>query len=369
MSAEPKIYVRDIAQELESLAPKSYQEDYDNCGLLLGSHNSEVSGILFTLDVTIDVIEEAIKENCNLVIAHHPLIFKGLKKITGSNEVEKCVIMAIKNDIAIYAIHTNLDNVSKGVNYKIGEKLGMKNMKILSPKNHLLKKLVVFVPIKAVENVTKALFATGAGNIGNYSECSFQVEGVGTFRPDINANPSIGEALKLENVEEKRVEIIYPLHLETKVLKALHQSHPYEEPAFDLIEISNATEVGAGMIGELDNKMDETEFLQHLKDRLNLNLIRHTKLLGRRVKKIAWCGGTGSFLLSTAIRQNADIFISSDFKYHEFFQAEQNIVIADINHYEAEVFTKELLYEYLMKKFCNIALVLSKVNSNPIGYL
>jgi dinuclear metal center YbgI/SA1388 family protein len=363
------IKIKDISSWLETIAPLSYQESYDNCGLLTGSPDTEVNGILISLDVTEAVVEEAISKKCNLIVAHHPIIFKGLKKLTGSNYIERTIIKALKNDIAIYAIHTNLDNVKNGVNAKIAEKLGLSGLRILSPRKQLLKKLITFIPINDTDKVMNALYAAGAGNIGNYSECSFQVEGTGTFKPNEMANPTIGNASELERVNEKRVEVIFPSYLESAVLKALFEAHPYEEPAFDLLLLENTyKEVGSGMIGELQNSLNEAEFLNYLKEKMNLSVVRHTILLGQKIQKVAVCGGSGSFLLKDAIRQGAQVFVTSDFKYHEFFDAENKIVIADIGHYESEVFTKDLILELLKKKISNIALVLSETVTNPIRY-
>jgi dinuclear metal center YbgI/SA1388 family protein len=362
--------IKEVINHLEVIAPLAYQESYDNCGLLVGSSDSDLSGILISLDVTEEVVEEAIQSGCNLIIAHHPIIFKGLKKLTGSNYIERTVLKAIKNNIALYAIHTNLDNVFHGVNHKIAEKIGLKNLKILAPKSQILKKLVTFIPLEDCNNVLKAIHEAGAGQIGNYSECSFQVEGLGSFKPNEMADPAIGKANKLEQVKEKRVEVIFPSYLEGKILKCLFKSHPYEEPAFDVYSLENTNqEVGAGMMGELEKPMDEQEFLLSLKEKMNLKVIRHTKTLNKKVSKVAVCGGSGSFLLGKAISFENQVFITGDFKYHEFFDAENKILIADIGHYESEVFTKELIYEFLIQKFSNIALVLAKTHTNPISYL
>jgi dinuclear metal center YbgI/SA1388 family protein len=362
--------IKDLTATLEQLAPLAYQESYDNCGLLTGSPESGIKSVLITLDVTEEVVDEAIKKGCNLIIAHHPIIFKGLKKLTGSNYVERTVIKALKNDIAIYAIHTNLDHVMGGVNSKICEKLDLKNTKILSPKVHLLKKLVTFVPVEKTEEVLKAIYNAGAGQIGNYSECSFRVEGLGSFKPNEAAAPAIGSANKVEFVKENRVEVIFPAYIESKVLSALLKSHPYEEPAFDINLLENDNkEVGAGMVGELDQAMSEKDFLQYLKEKMGLKVIKHTKLTGAKISKVAVCGGSGSFLLKQAVKAGAQVFVSADFKYHEFFDAENDIIIADIGHYESEVYTKELIYAHLIQKFSNIALVLSESNTNPVSYL
>jgi dinuclear metal center YbgI/SA1388 family protein len=362
--------IKEVVHHLETIAPLAYQESYDNCGLLVGSFETELTGILISLDVTEEVVQEAVNSKCNLIIAHHPVIFKGLKKLTGSNYIERTVLKAIKNEIAIYAIHTNLDNVFSGVNHKIAEKIGLKNLKILAPKSQLLKKLVTFIPLENCQQVLKAIHEAGAGKIGNYSECSFQVEGLGSFKPNEDADPAIGKANRLEQVKEKRIEVIFPAYLEGRVLKALFGSHPYEEPAYDLHLLENKNkEVGAGMMGELEKPMDEAEFLLSLKEKMNLKVIRHTKILNKKVSKVAICGGSGSFLLEKAIFLENQVFITGDFKYHEFFDAENKIIVADIGHYESEVYTKELIYELLFDKFRNIALVLAKTYTNPISYL
>ena len=362
--------IKEVVAYLESIAPRSYQESYDNSGLLTGSATEEVTGILVTLDCTEDVVQEAIDQNVNLIVAHHPILFKGLKKLTGSNYVERTIIRAIKNNIAIYAIHTNLDNVYTGVNRKICEKIGLKNLKVLAPKNDVLSKLVTFIPKENTEDVMLALHEAGAGQIGNYNNCSFRTEGIGTFKPNEMANPHIGEALKQEYVQETRVEVIFPVHLREKVLSALKKTHPYEEVAYYITELTNENqEVGAGMVGDLEQAMEPIEFLKRLKVSMDLSVVRHTHLLKGPIKKVAVCGGSGSFLLPKAIQAGAQVYISADFKYHEFFDAEDKIIIADIGHYESEVFTKDLLQEVLTKKFTTFAIKFSRTVTNTISYL
>jgi dinuclear metal center YbgI/SA1388 family protein len=361
--------ISQITNHLESWAPPSYQESYDNSGLITGSPDWEVKAILITLDCTEPVVQEAMARGCNLIIAHHPIIFKGLKKLTGRTYVERTVIKAIENRIAIYAIHTNLDHVATGVNRKICEKLGLKNLKILAPKNDILSKLVTFIPQENAETVMQALYQAGAGQIGNYQNCCFQTEGTGTFMPNTQAVPHIGEANRQERVQEVRAEIIFPQHLETAVLKALRAAHPYEEVAYYLSSLRNEhQEVGAGMTGELDTPLEPIEFLKRLKSTMALQTLRHTRLLQGPIQKIAVCGGSGSFLLPQAIRSKSDIFITSDFKYHEFFDAEDRIVVADIGHYESEVYTKDLIHEELSKKFPTFAINFSETITNPISY-
>lgn len=362
--------IKDITAHLESIAARAYQESYDNSGLLTGNPTDEVNGILVTLDCTEEVVQEAITKKCNLIVAHHPIIFKGLKKLTGSNYVERTILKAIKNDIAIYAIHTNLDNVYTGVNRKIAEKIGLSNLKILAPKSDVLMKLVTFIPNEQAETVLHALYEAGAGRIGNYSNCSFKVEGTGTFMPNELANPHIGSALKQEFVQETRAEVIFPGYLKDQILKALKKAHPYEEVAYYLTSLHNENqEVGAGMVGELPAPMEPLEFLQRLKISMDLRVVRHTKFINGPITKVAVCGGSGSFLLSKAIQAGAQVYISADFKYHEFFDAEDRILIADIGHYESEVYTKDLLKEVLTKKFPTFAINFSSTVTNPISYL
>ena len=361
--------VKDITHYLEQIAPLSYQESYDNAGLIVGNPQTEVTGVLLTLDSTEAVVEEAISKGCNLIVAHHPIVFKGLKKLNGRNYVERTIIKAIKNDIAIYAIHTNLDHVMGGVNSMIAERLQLQNVRILSPKSDTLLKLVSFVPTEVTQKVLDALYEAGVGAIGNYDHCSFRVKGTGTFRPNEMAQPYIGSAQKDEEVTENRIEVIFPVHLQEKVLNALKQAHPYEEVAYYISVLQNLNqEVGAGTVGELRNAMTGDEFLTHLKDTMGLQMIRHTALVGDSIQKVAVCGGAGSFLLNAAIGAKADVFVTADYKYHEFFDADGRILICDVGHYESEVYTKELLQRYLSKKFVNFATILSETNTNPVFY-
>lgn len=361
--------VANIIQLFEQLASSSLQESYDNCGLLTGNDQWECSGILCTLDVTEEIVAEAVQHGCNLIVAHHPLIFGGLKRLTGKNYVEKTVIAAIKKDIAIYAIHTNLDNIIEGVNGKIADKLGLINRTVLQPKDNLLRKLYTFVPIEHVENVQQALFNAGAGNIGQYSECSFGVQGEGTFKASETANPFVGEKNKRHTEKEIKVEVIFPFYLQQNILKSLKSSHPYEEVAYDIVNLQNSyTAIGSGLIGELKEPVDEELFLEFIKKQFGLRTIRHTFLLGKPIKKVAVCGGSGSFLTKKAIAANADIYISADFKYHEYFDAENKIIIADIGHWESEQFTIDLLTEVLQSNFPTFAVLKTKLNTNPVFY-
>ena len=362
--------IKQVTSFLESIAPLEYQESYDNCGLIIGDSKSEVKGALITLDCTEAIIDEAIETGCNLVIAHHPIIFSGLKKLNGSNYIERTVIKAIKNDIAIYAIHTNLDNVHNGVSAKIAEKLGLENCKILAPKSDLLRQLVVYCPTANAKALKTALFEAGAGTIGDYDQCSFTSVGIGTFRANENCSPFVGEIGENHTENEDRIEVIYPKFKERAVLNAMEVAHPYEQVAHQIYVLENKHQlVGSGIIGELNEAIDSQMFLENLKMNMQTDCVRHTPLVKQQIKTIAVCGGSGSFLLKNAKAAKADIFITADFKYHEFFDAENKIVIADIGHYESEQFTKDLIYDLLVKNFTKFAVRLSKVNTNPIKYL
>ncbi len=362
--------IKELVQIIETEAPLALQESYDNAGLILGQEDSEISGVLICIDVTEKVIDEAIAGNFNLIVSHHPLIFSGLKKITGQNEVQKCVAKAIKNDIAIYAAHTNLDNVAHGVSGKMAEKIGLINTKILIPASNALLKLVVYVPRLHIFSIREALFEAGAGEIGNYDSCSFSSEGLGTFRANENAKPFIGNIGELHTETELRLELILPAHLKHKVIEALLLSHPYEEPAYDIIALENQwNKVGMGIIGELVEPEDEFDFLNRIKLIFNAGAIRHTQLLNKKITKVALCGGSGSSLLGAALSKQADVYISGDFKYHEFFDAENKILIADIGHFESEQFTKDVFFEIITKKIPTFAVRISEINTNPINYL
>jgi dinuclear metal center YbgI/SA1388 family protein len=363
------VKIRELTTLLEQTAPLSYQESYDNSGLIVGNPDQEITSVLVTLDCIEEVVDEAIETGSNLIVAHHPIVFSGLKKLNGKTYVERTVIKAIKNNIAIYAIHTNLDNVKNGVNYKIAEKLGLQEVEILRPKSDALKKLVTFIPKDHTEKVLDALYKAGAGTIGNYRNCSFRIEGTGSFEPNQEANPFIGQPGKMEFVTEDRAEILYPGSRETRVISALRKAHPYEVPAYYIQKLDNImNETGAGAIGNLSVELSSGDFLNYLKSKMELSVVRHTRKRAGKIKKVAVCGGSGSFLLKDAIQAGADCFITADFKYHEFFDAEDRLMICDIGHYESEVFTKELIKDLISKKFTNFAVVLSKTNTNPISY-
>lgn len=358
-----------IAQHLDQWAPPQLQESYDNSGLLVGEPDTQCTGVLVSLDVTEAIIREAQEKGCNLIVAHHPIIFGGLKQLTGQNFVTRTVMMALRHHIGIYAIHTNLDNVAHGVNKRIADTIGLTHPRILQPQKGRLKKLFVFVPHAHAEALRQALFSAGAGHIGNYDACSYNIEGTGTFRGGEGTNPFVGKQGEVHYEPETRVEVIYPAWKEKQILEAMHAAHPYEEVAYDLVLLDNSyQQAGAGMIGNLPEPMAPKAFLSHLKETMQTACIRHTALPKNPVKTIALCGGAGSFLLSQALRAKADVLVTSDFKYHQFFDADGQIMIADIGHYESEQFTIPLIGEELQENFSNFAVHLTEVNTNPIEY-
>lgn len=358
-----------IIQELEQWAPPALQEDYDNCGLLTGNAQWPCTGVLVSLDVTADVVLEARERNCNLIVAHHPILFRGIKRLTGADYVQQTLISAIKADIAIYAIHTNLDNVLHGVNGAMARRLQLTNCRILLPKSKRLQKLYTFVPPAHAETVRAALFAAGAGHIGNYSECSFSHEGTGTFRPGQATKPYSGTAGTRQTDPEIKLEVIFPEWLRTAVVTALLTTHPYEEVAYDIISLENQyQQVGSGLIGTVSAPMHEADFLDHVRQSFNLHVIRHTPLRQKPVQTVALCGGAGSFLTEAAKRAGADIFITSDVKYHEFFDAGAGMVLADIGHWESEQFTIDLLLDFMSQKFPTFAVLKTRLKTNPVRY-
>lgn len=358
-----------VIQYLESVAPPILQEHYDNAGLITGNPSWKCKGIITALDATEEVIQEAIRKKCNFIVAHHPIIFSGLKKINGKNYVEKAIIAAIKNDIAIYAIHTNLDNITEGVNGKMADKLGLINRQILQPKKGLLKKLITFAPAAFAEKIRQSIFDAGCGDIGNYSECSFSTAGEGTFKAGEKTKAFVGKKGERHTEAEIRIEAIFPAWQEVGILQALKKNHPYEEVAYDIIPLENHYQsIGAGMIGALKKPMSEINFLKQIKKVFNLKVIRHTTLTGKEVINVALCGGAGSFLIDAAASSEADFYITSDIKYHEFFDANGSIVMADIGHFESEQFTIELLFDILKDKFPNFAVLKTGITTNPVNY-
>ena len=362
--------IKEIVSALERFAPLPLQDGFDNAGLQIGLTEAEATGALLCLDVTEAVLDEAIASGCNLIISHHPLIFKGYKSITGKDYVERCILKAIKNDIVIYSAHTNLDNVPGGVNFKIAEKIGLKNVRILDPKESSLIKLVTFVPSAQAEEVRNALFTAGCGCIGNYDSCSYNTEGEGTFRAQEGSHPFCGTVGELHHETEVRIETILPEYKKGEVIRALLSKHPYEEPAYDLYPLHNSwAQVGSGIVGELEEPESELEFLKRIKKIFEVGCLKHNKLTGRLIQKVSLCGGAGAFLIPQAVRSGADVFITGEIKYHDYFGRETDILLAEIGHYESEQYTKEIFYSIIRDLFPNFALQFSKVNTNPIKYL
>ncbi|NQX85065.1 MAG: Nif3-like dinuclear metal center hexameric protein [Flavobacteriaceae bacterium] len=362
--------IKDVITHIEALSPLAYAEDFDNVGLLVGDKNSTVTGILVTLDTLETVVDEAIENQCNLIVSFHPIIFKGLKSITGKTYVERVVLKAIKHDIAIFAIHTALDNAMQGVNHMICEQLGLIHQKILIPQSKTIKKLTTYAPKENAVSIRKALFKAGAGTIGNYFKCSFDTDGIETYQGNENSNPTLGEKGKTHLEVETKITVIFEKHLESRVLSALFKNHRYEEVAYEVITLENSNQtIGMGMIAELETPMDELSFLKFVKKTFKTGCVRHSQIRHKDIKKVAVLGGSGSFAISAAKAVGADVFLSGDFKYHDFFSAENQILIADIGHYESEQYTKNLLVTYLTKKIPNFAIILSKTNTNPVKYL
>ena len=361
--------LQEIISVIESYAPPGFQESYDNSGLQVGDHNNEINTVLLTIDVTEEVVDEAIQKKADMILAHHPLIFSPLKRVTGKTYTERCVAKLIKNDIALYAAHTNLDSVKKGVNAKICEKLELIDCKVLSPAEGELCKLVTFVPSDYAEQVRMAIFSAGAGAIGEYDWCSYNLEGTGTFRGSESTNPFVGEKGKLHFEKETRIETIFPSYLKKKVIGAMIKAHPYEEVAYDIYPLLNEYGlVGMGMTGNTPEPVNAVDFIDRIKEIFDCQVVRHTAFTGKQINKVAVCGGSGAFLIPKAIAANADIFITGEIRYHQFFEAEGKIILADIGHFESEQFTKEIFYELLTKNFPKFALHFSEINTNPIKY-
>jgi dinuclear metal center YbgI/SA1388 family protein len=362
--------IKEILTILEEMAPLAYAEDFDNVGLLVGNQEAEATGIVVCHDALESVIDEAIAKKYNLVVCFHPILFSGLKKITGKNYVERAILKAIKNDIAIYAVHTALDNHKNGVNKIFCNALGLKNTKVLVPKQNYIQKLVTFTIPENVEKVRNALFDAGAGKIGNYEDCSFNTQGIGTYMGNENSNPEIGERFEFVEAPEIKIEVTFEKHLQTKILKALFSNHVYEEVAYEIYDLQNLHQnIGLGMVGELETPMTELAFLSFVKDKMQCGGIRHSALLGKTVCKVAVLGGSGSFAIKNAIQAGVDVFLTSDLKYHNFYESDNQMVIADIGHFESERYTKNYIVDYLKEKITNFAIVLTEENTNPVKYL
>jgi dinuclear metal center YbgI/SA1388 family protein len=361
--------LKDLCSYLDSGVPLSFQEGYDNSGLQVGLPEREISSALVTLDVTEEVMDEAVAGKIDVVISHHPLIFNGIKSLAGKSYTERILYEAVKNDIAVYSAHTNLDAFSNGVSRKMSEKIGLEEIRVLSPSVNKLLKLVTYIPESHIEAVKKKLFESGAGVIGNYDQCGFTTSGTGSFRANEMAKPFTGEKGKIHFEKEIRFETILFSHLKEKVIKALLNAHPYEEVAYDLYALENKNaEIGLGCVGKFHNPVSENEFLKLVCSVFNAKGIRYSKLTGKSVRKVALCGGSGASLINLAISSEADVFLTSDIKYHDFFKAENKILLVDTGHFESEKFSGEILKDLIIKKFPKFAVRFSETNTNPINY-
>lgn len=361
--------LKELLAVIENAAPFSLQEDYDNSGIQIGHPEDEINKALICLDVTPEVIREAERESCDVIVTHHPLLFKGIKQLSGRNDVEKIIVEAIKKEVAIVSVHTNLDNVQNGVNQSLANRLGLQKVQVLDPVKGLLKKLVTFCPTDHSEKVRMALFESGAGQIGDYDCCSYNLDGYGTFRAGDEASPFVGNKNALHTEPEVRIETIFPEYIEKRVLTALMGSHPYEEVAYDIYPLDNRFDlVGAGMIGFLPDPLDEKGFLSLIKEVLGVPVLRHSAWQGRSIRKVALCGGSGAFLAGKAAARGADAFVTAEVKYNQFMDHGRQMLLVDAGHYETEQYTKELLAGIIQKKLTNFAVLVSEVNTNPVHY-
>lgn len=362
--------IRELLQTIEQIAPLPLQESFDNSGVQVGDTNQEAKGVLVCIDVTENVILEAVNLNCNLVVSHHPIAFRSFKSLTGKTYVERSMILAIKHDIVLYAAHTNLDNALQGINSHLAEMLNLQNVRILSPQKNNLLKLATFAPTTYAEAIRNALFNAGAGHIGNYDSCSYNLEGKGTFRAGKGTHPFCGNIGEIHTEQEVRIETILPAFRQKEVLRALMAVHPYEEPAYDLYPLANDwSGAGSGVVGTLPEEMDEEEFLYLLKDTFRLTTLQHSPFRGTPVRDVAICGGSGAFLIPKAMAYGADVFITGEAKYNDFYDVEDKLLLATIGHYESEVCSKEIFFDVLSKKYPTFAIHKSGFDINPVNYL
>lgn len=362
--------ILDVIKYLDQLIPAGYQESYDNCGLQVGDTSAEITGALISLDLTEAVVDEAVETRSNLIVTHHPFIFGGLKHIDADSPAGRIIYKLIRNGIAVYSAHTSLDKLSNGVSAQLAKRLGLCNLRILAPDSDSLKQLVVYCPKEQSQQLKDALYAAGAGNIGNYRHCSYSVNGTGTFEPLQGANPFVGTVGSETYTSEERIEMVYPKAFENKIVSALKANHPYETPAYSLIPLSNANpDVGLGIVGELPEDVEIETFIETVKQTVGIPVVRHSELCRKKVRTVALCGGAGAEFIGTAVAQNADIYLTSDIKYHDFQKATGHIVLADIGHYESEQFAKEFFYDKLSEKFRIFAIRIAKTETNFVGYM
>lgn len=361
--------LKEVITQIEHKIILPQAEDFDNVGLLCGNADREVTGILVCHDALEAVVDEAAEAGCNLIVCFHPIIFSGLKSLTGKNYVERAVMKAIENKIAIYAVHTAWDNDYFGVNYRICEELKLKNQTILMPKKHGLQQLVVYVPKDYSEKVKQAAFDAGAGNIGFYDECSFSVSGKGNFRPLPGSDPFEGEECVRESTEEDVLYFIFESYRQKKVLAKVREAHPYEEMAYQIYQLENENAYeGLGRYGDLEEEMEECEFFNLVKETFALQVIRHSESIGKKIRRIGVLGGSGASGISAALAAGCDAYLTGDLKYHDFFRAEGRMLLCDIGHFESERFVTQQLFQIFSEKFTKFAVLKSNVNTNPVKY-
>lgn len=361
--------ISEITGAIEKYAPLWLQEEWDNAGLQVGDTDREATGAVLCVDATEAIVDEAIDRGVNLVISHHPLLFRGLKRITGRTATERIVAKALKHDIAIYSAHTNMDSAPGGVSWATGRRAGLTAMRTLVPQQGRLMKLAVFVPSAYSNAVSEALWNAGAGRMGNYDRCAYMTDGRGTYRPLPGADPAIGTVGQSHTEAETRIEVVFPTAISGRVVQAMLKAHPYEEPAFDLIPLANdITSAGLGVIGSLKTPMPASEYIAWVKQALGIGAIPYAGDARRMVHRVALCGGAGAEFIGNAIAAGADLYMCGDLKYHDFTTHADSIVLADIGHYESEQCTKEIFYDIIQKNFPNFATYYAEEDKNPISY-
>ena len=361
--------ISEFIRQLSTKIRFSYAEDFDNVGLLCGRPEQELRGVLVCHDALESVVQEAIEKGCNCIVAFHPIIFSGLKSITGKSYVERAVMLALENKIAIIAVHTAWDNDFYGVNHGIAKALGLRHLQVLIPKKDALSQLRFFVPVEAAEQVRSAIFATGAGTIGQYADCSFNIHGTGTFLPLEKASPAYGEVGTWEQVSEMEVQILVENWQLPAAIQAMKDAHPYEEVAYYVTSLRNENHhAGLGQFGLLDEEMSAQEFLSECRAVFDVPVIRTSSHFTGRIRKVAVLGGSGASGISAAKKLGCDAYVSSDFKYHDFFQGDENFLLADVGHFESERFVSQQLADVISNILPTFAVLKSETKTNPVNY-
>lgn len=366
--------IKEIIDAIESIAPLPLQEEWDNCGVQVGPTDNECTGVMVCVDCTPVVVEEAIAMNCNLIVSHHPLIFGGIKQLTGKTEAERCVINAVTAGLTIYSSHTALDNSPNGISHRMASLLGLEDVDVLVPREADQLKLVAYVPVSKLDDVRLALFDAGAGAIGNYDFCSFATDGRGSFRALDGANPYVGEVSQLHFEDESRLEVLLPRWKRRDVELALRQVHPYEEPAYEFSEVVAASRpAGSGCVGHLPQPMTVAQLALFAKERFGCQAVRlscyHGDPMVHTVRRVAVCGGAGGSFIGAVKRSGADAYITADLRYHDFVDYGKRLALIDVGHFNSEQCAKEIFYQLICEKFPNFAVHTSKNEKNPIQYL